>query len=411
MLTYFMDARGKQRKYRFLYHAIRRDILAKKLLPGERLPSKRALAEHLGLSLSTVGSAYAALLDEGYLEVKARSGFFVSALAIPESGSVAPVAAADFQSAPAAELAPKPESPAAEANATFEVESRSPHASLGDLAADFPFTPFSHIVRDVLLRFPNELLARPENQGVLHFRAAISAYLLRYRGMQADPAQIVIGSGTEYLYGLVAQLLPRAALYGIEAQSYEKIRLVYSAYARPYELLPLDAYGVSAEGLAASRAALLHVTPYQSFPSGVTANAAKRFEYLRWAKERTAFLVEDDYASEFSLQKKPLETIYAMDSNDSVIYLNTFTKTLAPSMRVAYMVLPKRLLENYRERLGFYACTVPALDQYVLAEYMNRGYLERRLNQIRRKLRLAKQDSRAPLPEVSPQPPQSGSAN
>lgn len=411
MLTYFMDARGKQRKYRFLYHAIRRDILAKKLLPGERLPSKRALAEHLGLSLSTVGSAYAALLDEGYLEVKARSGFFVSALAIPESGSVTPAATADFQPANAAEAARTPEGPAAEANATFEAESRSPHASLGDLAADFPFTPFSHIVRDVLLRFPNELLARPENQGVLHFRAAISAYLLRYRGMQADPAQIVIGSGTEYLYGLVAQLLPRAALYGIEAQSYEKIRLVYSAYARPYELLPLDAYGVSAEGLASSRAALLHVTPYQSFPSGVTANAAKRFEYLRWAKERTAFLVEDDYASEFSLQKKPLETIYAMDSNDSVIYLNTFTKTLAPSMRVAYMVLPKRLLESYRERLGFYACTVPALDQYVLAEYMNRGYLERRLNQIRRKLRLAKQDSRAPLPEVSPQPPQSGSAN
>lgn len=416
MLTYFMDARGKQRKYRFLYHAIRRDILAKKLLPGERLPSKRALAEHLGLSLSTVGSAYAALLDEGYLEVKARSGFFVSALAIPESGSVAPVAAADFQPAIAVELVPKPESPVADENATSapatsEAESGSPHASLGDLAADFPFTPFSHIVRDVLLRFPNELLARPENQGVLHFRAAISAYLLRYRGMQADPAQIVIGSGTEYLYGLVAQLLPRAALYGIEAQSYEKIRLVYSAYARPYELLPLDTYGVSAEGLASSRAALLHVTPYQSFPSGVTANAAKRFEYLRWAKERTAFLVEDDYASEFSLQKKPLETIYAMDSNDSVIYLNTFTKTLAPSMRVAYMVLPKRLLKSYRERLGFYACTVPALDQYVLAEYMNRGYLERRLNQIRRKLRLAKQDSRVPLPEVSPQPPQSGSAN
>ena len=402
MLTYFMDARGKQRKYRFLYHAIRRDILAKKLLPGERLPSKRALAEHLGLSLSTVGSAYAALLDEGYLEVKARSGFFVSALAIPESGSVTPAATADFQSA---------DENTTSSPATSETESAVPHASLGDLSADFPFTPFSHIVRDVLLRFPNELLARPENQGVLHFRAAISAYLLRYRGMQAEPAQIVIGSGTEYLYGLVAQLLPRAALYGIEAHSYEKIRLVYSAYARPYELLPLDAYGVSAEGLAASHASLLHVTPYQSYPSGVTANAAKRFEYLRWAKERGAFLVEDDYASEFSLQKKPLETIYAMDSNDSVIYLNTFTKTLAPSMRVAYMVLPKRLLESYRERLGFYACTVPALDQYVLAEYMNRGYLERRLNQIRRKLRLTKQDSRAPLPEVSPQPPQSGSAN
>ena len=122
MLTYFMDARGKQRKYRFLYHAIRRDILAKKLLPGERLPSKRALAEHLGLSLSTVGSAYAALLDEGYLEVKARSGFFVSALAIPESGSVTPAATADFQSA---------DENTTSAPATSETESAVPHASLG----------------------------------------------------------------------------------------------------------------------------------------------------------------------------------------------------------------------------------------------------------------------------------------
>lgn len=400
MLTYFLNTRGKESKYRFLYNAIRSDILAKKLLPGERLPSKRALAEHLGLSFSTVGSAYAALLDEGYIEVKARSGFFVSALTLPENGN--------------ANRTPKGGDGNADANAEAaisEIELSAPHSSLGELAADFPFTPFSHIVRDVLLRFPRELLARPENQGALHFRRAISAYLLRYRGMQADPAQIVIGSGTEYLYGLVAQLLPRAALYGIEAQSYEKIRLVYSAYARPYELLPLDAYGVSAEGLAASRASLLHVTPYQSYPSGVTATAAKRFEYLRWAKERGAFLVEDDYASEFSLQKKPLETIYAMDSNDSVIYLNTFTKTLAPSMRVAYMVLPKRLLESYRERLGFYACTVPALDQYVLAEYIDRGYLERRLNQLRRKLRLSMRDSKAQAPEDVPQPLRSESGN
>lgn len=416
MLTYFLNARGKESKYRFLYNAIRSDILAKKLLPGERLPSKRALAEHLGLSLSTVGSAYAALLDEGYLEVKARSGFFVSALTLPENGNANRTDKEDFQPANAAEAArtPKGSDKNADANteaAISETEPSAPHSSLGELAADFPFTPFSHIVRDVLLRFPRELLARPENQGALHFRRSISAYLLRYRGMQADPAQIVIGSGTEYLYGLVAQLLPRAALYGIEAQSYEKIRLVYSAYARPYELLPLDAYGVSAEGLAASRASLLHVTPYQSYPSGVTATAAKRFEYLRWAKERGAFLVEDDYASEFSLQKKPLETIYAMDSNDSVIYLNTFTKTLAPSMRVAYMVLPKRLLESYRERLGFYACTVPALDQYVLAEYIDRGYLERRLNQLRRKLRLSMRDSKAQAPEDVPQPLRSESGN
>lgn len=207
--------------------------------------------------------------------------------------------------------------------------------------------------------------------------------------MQAKPEQIIIGSGSEYLYGLVAQLFDRRVVYAIEGQSYEKIRLVYSAYARPYELLPMDSCGVSSEGLQNSQAGVLHVTPFHSYPTGITAPAAKRYEYLAWAKKRSAFIVEDDYESEFAVLRKPLETMYAMDHSGSVIYLNTFTKSLAPSMRVGYMVLPERLLPVYQEKLGFYSCTVPSLDQYVLAEYIGRGYLERRLNRIRRKLRQA----------------------
>ena len=149
----------------------------------------------------------------------------------------------------------------------------------------------------------------------------------------------------------------------------------------------MDADGISAEGLRHSQAGLLHVTPFHSYPTGVTAPAAKRYEYISWANARRALIVEDDFESEFSIQRKPLETLYSMDSTGSVIYLNTFTKSIAPSMRVGYMVLPKRLLRRYRNRIGFYSCTVPSLDQYVLAEYISRGYFEKRLNHIRRKLR------------------------
>jgi len=393
-----MDARGSTPKYEYLYDCIKQDILGGTLKAGERLPSRRTLAEHLGVSVVTVETAYGMLLDEGYISARDRSGYYVEKLALLSGMSVRtmPPAAASVPSPGAQDSSRKPGAqdraggtPVQDrAGGTPAQSSRKPGAQDSLFSAsDFPVTPYLRIIRSVLADYRDRLTERPPNAGCPELRSAISAYLGRYRGMKVLPEQIIIGSGSEYLYGLIAQLFSGGIIFGLESQSYEKIRLVYRAYRIRCELLPMDRYGISSEGLAGSQAGLLHVTPFHSYPTGITAPAAKRYEYIQWASRRKAFIVEDDFASEFLVERRPLETLYAMDRTESVIYLNTFTRTIAPSMRVAYMVLPVRLLGLYEKKLGFYSCTVPSLDQYVLAEYIDRGYLEKRLNRVRRELR------------------------
>ena len=165
---------------------------------------------------------------------------------------------------------------------------------------------------------------------------------------------------------------------------------VYNACGAEYESLKLDERGISAESLENTKAKVLHVTPFKSYPTGITVSASKRFEYLKWAEKNGGFIIEDDFASEFSVNSKPVETIYSMDKDGRVIYVNTFSKSLAPSMRMGYMILPEQLAERYKERLGFYSCSVPVFDQYVLAEFINSGCFERHLNRMRRKIRQLK---------------------
>lgn len=359
MLTYNLTQRGGAPKYDYLYRLIRQDIVTGALAPGERLPSKRALAEHLGVSVVTVEGAYDRLVDEGYLQAKPRSGYFVNALDLP--------AGADAQRAAALPL-PEPQ---------FD----------DSAAAGFPITPLAQIMREVITTQSAALVQAPPHMGCAVLRNAIADYLLRYRGMYVRPEQVVIGAGAEYLYGMIVQLFGRSVVYGLEQPSYEKIRAVYEAHGASCEFLQLGSDGITDEALAASHAQVLHVTPFHSYPTGATAPAAKRYAYLAWAAERGAWLVEDDFDSEFALGRTPVETLYAMDQSDSVLYLNTFSKSLSPSMRVGYLVLPERLLEQYEQRLGFYNCPVPVFDQYVLAEFISRGHFERHLNRIRRRLR------------------------
>ena len=381
MITYRMEERGKKKKADYLYGEIKKEILGGTIRSGEKLPSKRSLAEHLGISAVTVETAYGMLQDEGYISSRDRSGFYVNPLRLPVK--------------PEMESGERTETPGG-GKLIPPGEEQSPRriaAQTGETVApveDFPYTSLLRIVREVLNDYRDRLLLRPPNAGCMELRSAIAVHLNRYRGMQVRPEQVIVGSGSEYLYGLIAQLLGGETVFGLEEQSYEKIRLVYAAHGVSLELLPMDRYGISAAGLRDTLAGVLHVTPYHSYPTGITAPAVKRYEYISWAAERGAWLVEDDFESESSVPRKPLETLYSMDRNSSVIYLNTFTKSLAPSMRAGYMVLPERLLPRYREKLGFYSCTVPSLDQYVLAEYISRGYFEKRLNHIRRKLRQKK---------------------
>ena len=199
-----------------------------------------------------------------------------------------------------------------------------------------------------------------------------------------DANQIVIGSGSEYLYSLIVELIGRQYTYAIESPSYKKIEQVYRAAEVTLDLLPLTNSGVDSAALSQTKANVLHTTPYRSYPSGVTANASKRHEYIRWSGQGNRYIIEDDYESEFSVSTKPTETLFSLCEYDNVIYLNTFSKTISPSLRIGYMVLPKHLVETFDRKLGFYSCTVPTFMQYVLTELINNGDFERHINRVRR---------------------------
>ena len=356
MLTYDLQKRGRSPLYYALYRAIREDIAAGTLPPGEKLPSKRALAEHLGVSVVTVEGAYRLLIDEGYVSSRERSGFYVRAVGAERIGP-----------APGREpLRLLPEEP----------------ASAG---TDFPYSLWSKTLRRVISDQGSRLADRPPNEGCAVLRNAIARYLLRYRGMYAQPERIVVGSGSEQLYGFVARMLA-GRTFAIEWPSYGQIEAVYKGAGAAVERLPIGAAGIESGALAAATAQVLHVTPFHSWPTGVTAPAAKRYEYLQWAAARPGrYIVEDDFDSEFFMPGKPLESLYSMDERGAVIYLNTFSRSLAPSMRMGYMILPEALLPDYRERVGMYSCSVPVLEQYALAAFLDEGHFERHLNRVRRR--------------------------
>lgn len=356
MMTYNLEKRGQKSKTVYLYEQIKQDILNGVIAAGEKLPGKRSLAAHLGISVITVETAYEMLAEEGYITARPRSGFYASTLALPErhagGGGPLPMLPPDG------------------------------HVISGDVAF---FPAMARIIRRLLSEQSEILQLKPPHLGCAVLRNAIASYLLRYRGMEVSPAHIIIGSGAEYLYGLIVQLLGRDVIYGIETPSYEKISLVYRAGGAQIEELPLAADGIPEEALAASSAGVLHVTPLHSFPSGITASAEKRYSYLKWANERDAWIVEDDFDSEFASPRRPIETLCSMDRSGRVIYMNTFSKSISPAIRVGYMILPEQLMARYMERLNFYSCTVPVLDQYALAAFIDEGAFERHLGRMRRK--------------------------
>ena len=343
--------------YLHLYNKIRADIIKNAYTYGSKLPSKRAAANLYGVSIITVEHAYALLNEEGYILSKERSGYYVAYREQDIFSTLEPTDRAE----------PIPSSPLP-----------SP------VQETFPGSVYAKAVRHVLSEYGDRVLIKSENFGLPALRDAIAKYLMRARGMEVEPAQIIIGSGAEYIYNLIVILLGRTQEYAIETPSYEKIEQIYRTHGIQFEKLPLGKDGIDSSVLARCHASVLHVTPYRSFPSGVTATAAKKREYLRWASHHQATIIEDDFESEFYLFRKPIETLFAMDREETVIYLNTFSKTIASAMRMGYMVLPKAILKEAQEKIGFFSCTVPTLEQYVLAELINNGDFERHLNRVRR---------------------------
>ena len=359
-MRYSIDHEQKKPAYLQLYEQLREDIVAGVWREGEKLPSKRLLAQECGISVITVEHALEILCDEGYACARERSGCFVCY----RSEDLFPVGQSEQEGGELRENA---------------------HRS----TVDFPFSVLAKTMRSVIAKYGAQILVKSPNLGAPELRSAIAAYLARSRGVSVEPRQIVIGSGAEYLYSLIVQLLGRDGIYAVEDPCYDKIRAVYRANGVNCEPLRMGSEGILSTELSRSRASVLHVTPFHSFPSGITAGASKRREYLAWAAARNATVIEDDFDSELTPSSKQEDTLFSLSATGQVIYLNTFTATLAPSMRIGYMVLSPTMMERFVEKLGFYSCTVPVFEQYVLAELIKSGHFERHVNRVRRRRRAA----------------------
>ncbi len=347
-----------EKKYYALYKSLKEKILSGEYKAYEKLPSKRIMADMASVSVITVQSAYDLLSDEGYIVSRERSGYFV-----------------------------------AELNAVYKEKTGGAHTlpllseESDPPVGDFEYSVWFKTLRKVMSDKGERLFVKSPAKGCAVLRNAISEYLYRYRGMYAEPERIIIGSGAEQLYDTLVRLLGRDKIYAIEDPSYAQIETVYSGMGVTLEKLKMGSDGIESESLGKSKADVLHVTPFHSYPSGVTASARKRHEYLAFADKNNGYIIEDDFDSEFFIPGNPIEPLYSLDHGDRVIYMNTFSKSLSPSMRMGYAVIPSALLERYDEKMSMYSCTVPVIDQYVLAEFITSGNFERHLNRVRRKMK------------------------
>ena len=358
MLTYELKKAPGVPLYEALYRCIREDILSGRLPAGSKLPSKRALAAHLEISVITVETAYSQLAAEGYLCSKEKVGYFVEAVAL--------------HGKPAPALQEK----------TAPPESGKLVNLTANIPAKFPFSVWNRLQRQVLLDHGSQLLEPVPHQGVSALRKAIATHLAAFRGMQVDPENIIIGAGTDFLYNLLLQLLGRERVYLLEEPGYGKIRRIYDTAGATTASAPMDENGVLPECLGENR--VLHISPSHHFPTGIVTPMPRRLALLNWTVETGSWIIEDDYDTEFRFDTHPIRALYTPDAQSRVIYMNSFSKSLAPSIRIGYMVLPPALMQQVREKLGFYSSTVSGFEQHTLARFLQEGHFEKHINRMRK---------------------------
>lgn len=367
MLTYSFDDLRSESLYLYLYKCIKNDILDGKVKAGEKLPSKRSFAKNLGISTITVENAYAQLLAEGYIYSLPKKGYYASDIS---EKAVFP-----------ANVPTNPENFTIAANPAYRFDFVSNRNS----AANFPFSTWTKLMRETISEKKEELMTGAPSGGILELRAAICRHMKQFRNMDVSPEQVIVGAGTEYLYGLIIQLLGREKIYAVENPGYDKIVKIYESNGVKCKYINMDESGILVSGLEESHAQIAHISPSHHYPTGIVTPVSRRYELLGWAaRSEERYIIEDDYDSEFRLTGKPMATLQSIDVSGKVIYMNTFTKSLASTIRISYMVLPPRLLERFYDKLGFYSCTVSNFEQYTLASFINGGYFEKHINRMRK---------------------------
>ena len=371
MLTYNLDDHDDLPLYENLYRHIRDDILDGTLCPEARLPSKRALAKNLGVSVITVEGAYRQLKAEGYIASRERSGFYVQEITphVHEKATTLPHT---------------PPSPATYELADF---------SLARTTADSSFCHlWEKTLRNVLANEPeSQLFAAQPPRGSLRLREAIAAWISRYRGIDALPEQIIVTAGAPMLYSLIALTCGKSGSVALESPGYERLASIYDTMGVPTTFVPLDDEGMDYAGLEASNASLVHIMPSHQFPTGRVTSVSRRYQMLGWAsRDKERYIIEDDYDCEFRLSGKPIPALRSIDAEGKVIYLSTFSKSLGPSVRIAFGVFPASLNDRLEQLMRCFSSTVGAIDQIALAKLLESGAYERHVNRYRNKARTAR---------------------
>ncbi len=363
--------------YRQIYEHILDEIKKGKLLAGEKLPSTRSLAEYLQVARSTVDLAYSQLQAEGYIESRPHSGYYVNQIEELLDLSVTIYANEQPDSNKQSDLTQDVMQDQSEIKYDF-----SPHAvSL----KNFPYSTWKRLTKNILVDANSEMFALGDAQGDLQLRTTISRYLYSSRGVNCRPEQVIIGAGNDYLYLLLEKILGRHVPIAMEEPTYRRAYQVFDSFAYPIQTIPMDAAGMDVNMLRQSESQVAYIMPSHQFPTGIVMPIGRRMELLKWAQEdENRYLIEDDYDSEFRYIGKPIPALQGADRQGKVIYMGTFSKSIAPAIRVGYMVLPEKLLDIYKQNCRFYACTVSRIDQKIINEFIADGYFERYLNKMRK---------------------------
>lgn len=363
-LTVLLDENGKEPLYEQIYCHIKAQIREGKIKSGDRLPSTRLLAGNLGVSRSTTQLAYDQLIAEGYLTSIPCKGYFVAGVeGLCEISSEK-----------------RERYGGTETTESFRYD----FSARGIDPNGFPAGRWKKLAREVLSEVDAELFTHGDSQGELGLREAIRDYVYSARGVNCRPEQILIGAGSEYLLMLLDQIVGQTSVIAMENPTYMQAYRVFHGLGRSVVPISMDEQGIDIEKLKESGASLAYVMPAHQFPTGRIMPLGRRMELIAWAaKEGDRYIIEDDYDSEFRYRGRPIPSLQGYDRNGRVIYLGTFSRSIAPGIRVSFMVLPERLLERYHKFCGFYATTVSRIDQEILARFIHEGYYERHLNRMK----------------------------
>lgn len=374
-MTIQLQMKSEKCLYEQIYDHIRQEIKEGKLLDGERLPSTRSLAEYLQVARSTVEYAYEQLQSEGYIEAKPYRGYFVCSTEALDGleGYNTQVSHAENIIGEAGDQA---------GNMVGCAYDFSPN---GITMSAFPFGVWKRITKNILNDGNVDLFSQGENQGDYELRYTISRYLHSSRGVKCTPEQIVVGAGNDYLLMLLEKILGKEVHIAMEDPGYKRAYRIFRSFDYKIVTVDMDESGMTVSGLRKENISVAYVMPSHQYPTGTVMPIGRRLELLRWANESPdRYLIEDDYDSEFRYRGKPIPSLQASDENGKVIYIGTFSKAIAPAIRVSYMVLPQNLLEEYKSNCFFYSCTVSRIDQRILNEFIRDGYFERYLNKMRK---------------------------